>query len=298
MSHTSTIVVRLSGGLGNQLFQYALGRSLYLSGGRRVLYDLDFFERKEGDHIKRSYGLGHFGVECERASSWDIAHARHRGSWIRRTLHAIRPGLAPERPVNDTPDMRFDPAILAIKGSAYLDGYWQSEHYFDRIADQLRSELTRWEPGDARTNEWASIIGSVMAVSLHVRRGDYVSHRAAMEHFVTCDVGYYAAAMEFMQQRIPDIHFFVFSDDHDWARDHLPRSSAISFVDHTGPDTAHHDVRLMSLCRHHIIANSSLSWWGAWLGRTSEQNVVAPRFWFKDPMINAGFQLPPSWTRI
>lgn len=291
-------VVRLNGGLGNQLFQYALGRSIQLRTGASVRYDLGFFEQGVGPHVQRHFALAPFKLSCERASERQIELAKHRGSRIRAWMHAIHPRLAPEQPVLDRPDMRFNPGLLRLERDAYIDGYWQSERYFSDVAAQLREDLALREAPVNENARLADLIGQCNAVSVHVRRGDYVTHPISSSHHAPCSAAYYAHAMRHQLEASPDAHFFVFSDDHAWARAHLRPSAPIIFVDHNGAAAAHEDLRLMSLCNHHIIANSSLSWWGAWLNPAPTRRVIAPMQWFRDPALDPPDLIPSTWTRI
>lgn len=292
-------VVRLTGGLGNQLFQYALGRAIALSTGAVVRYDLGFFEQVAGAHVPRTFALAPFKLRCEHASTRQIALAKQQGSAFRLMLHGIHPRLAPEHTVLDHPDMRFDPGVLRLAHPAYIDGYWQSERYFIDIADRLREDLVLREAPSGENARMAGLIsGSTNAVSVHVRRGDYVSHPISSSHHLICGADYYASAMQRMLEAFPDASFFVFSDDLAWCRAHLRTEAPISFMEHNGNDAAHEDMRLMSLCRHHIIANSSLSWWGAWLNASPAKQVIAPLRWFRDPSLDPPDLVPAAWIRM
>ncbi len=292
----STLVVRLNGGLGNQLFQYALGRALK-SLGHTVRFDLSFFDQGPGLHVQRPYELGVFNMNVDRATTADIRLARHQGSALRAALAAVHPRLAPDRPVMERADFTFDPAVLRISHDAYLDGYWQTEKYFTNIADELRQDLTFRMSAEGRNAELAKRIERVQAVSIHVRRGDYISHPAAMAHFVACDPAYYRAATDRMQERVPNAHFFLFSDDIGWARENIRTSAPLEVIDHNSGATSYEDMRLMAHCRHHIIANSSFSWWGAWLDRHPRKQVIAPRLWLRDGRPTNDL-IPSSWIRL
>jgi len=292
----STLVVRLNGGLGNQLFQFALGRTL-MSMGHTVRYDLSFFEQSPGLHVQRPYELGVFNAKIERASTADIRLAKHEGSILCAALAAIHPRLAPERPVKELADFTFDPAILRIDHDAYLDGYWQTEKYFTSIADELRQVLTFRKAAEGPNAEVAQRIMRTLAVSIHVRRGDYVSHPAAKAHFVTCEPAYYSAAIERIVQRIPEAHFFLFADDIGWARENIRTGPPLEFIEHNTAASSFEDMRLMALCRHHIIANSSFSWWGAWLDQHPDKLVIAPRRWLRDGS-STNDLIPLSWTLL
>jgi len=291
-------VVRLTGGLGNQLFQYALGRSIQLRTGAMLRYDLGFFEQGPGAHVQREFALSPFRLTCERANEQQISLAKHRGSRVRALLHGVHPRLAAERPVRDRPDMRFNPKVLRLEHDAYLDGYWQSERYFSDMAEQLREDLSLRDAPSGENARLAGAIKDCNAVSVHVRRGDYVTHPISSSHHATCSAEYYVRAMNRLVGSAPVDCFFVFSDDPEWSRANLRSTAPITFVDHNGNDAAHEDLRLMSICRHHIIANSSLSWWGAWLNPSPTKQVIAPKLWFLDPAMDPPDLIPDTWTRI
>jgi hypothetical protein len=193
---------------------------------------------------------------------------------------------------------RFNPAILRLTDNISLDGYWQSEKYFSDIAPVIRSDFTvRVEP-EGLNREVASVINGCNAISIHFRRGDYVTDAKIAARHGACTNDYFIKAVELIKARVERPHFFVFSDDPAWVREHFTIPHTMTLVDHNGPDKAHEDLRLMSLCRHHIIANSSFSWWGAWLNPRPDKIVIAPLRWFNDPTVDTSDLIPESWLRI
>jgi hypothetical protein len=178
---------------------------------------------------------------------------------------------------------------------SYLHGYWQSERYFAAHADTLRHDLRIVTPPSPENAEMARQIAAAPSVSLHVRRGDYLQSGA----YAACSGDYYRAALHLVAEAAgltPTI--FVFSDDPAWARDHLDLPFAKVVVDFNGRDTDYEDLRLMSLCRHNVIANSSFSWWGAWLNRHPGKVVVAPKRWFADKHLQNPDLLPAGWLSL
>lgn len=266
------VVVRLRGGLGNQLFQYAAGRAVSLRSGLPLSLDASAFE---SDGL-RAYRLGHFGVVQQFASETEIA--RLAGPRLLRRLGRFAP-LRPRHWVEER-HFHFDPDILRIRSPVYLSGYWQSEKYFSDVAHQLRSELRVTSAPDETNAKWLGRIGSTESVALHVRRGDYVANARARRLHGLCGVDYYRAAIGELTRRFRAPRFFVFSDDLQWAADNLASAGDLEFVDANGPGRDCEDLRLMSRCRHHVIANSTFSWWGAWLAQHPAQVVIAPRSWF------------------
>ena len=178
---------------------------------------------------------------------------------------------------------------------SYLHGYWQSEKYFAAIADRIRADFSFPEFTNTQNADMAARIQGSNAISLHVRRGDYV----ALAAHVLCDQAYYEAALARVLEGLegtPTV--FVFSDDPDWAKENLPLPCEKVVVDFNGPDTDFEDMRLMTLCQHNIIANSSFSWWAAWLNQNPEKRVTGPAQWFGDPKLHNPDILPDSWHRI
>jgi hypothetical protein len=140
--------------------------------------------------------------------------------------------------------------------------------------------------------------GEESAVSIHVRRGDYVSDAGTNRFHGTCSVDYYHDAVDRISGFAPASHFFVFSDGIDWAKENLRLRQPVTYVDFNDGEKNYEDLRLMSLCKHHIIANSSFSWWGAWLNPNPDKIVIAPKKWFNDPSINTDDLIPNSWLRL
>jgi hypothetical protein len=194
---------------------------------------------------------------------------------------------------------QFDPKILDLPGDIYLEGYWQSEKYFRDCEDVIRKELSVKIPMSSPNEEMAhGIAGEESAVSIHVRRGDYVSDAGTNRFHGTCSVDYYRDAADRISGFAPASHFFLFSDGIDWAKENLRLRQPVTYVDFNDGEKNYEDLRLMSLCKHHIIANSSFSWWGAWLNPNPDKIVIAPKKWFNDPSINTDDLIPKSWLRL
>jgi hypothetical protein len=172
----------------------------------------------------------------------------------------------------------FDPAFAALGAQTYLVGYWQSARYFADIAGAIRHELRLPREPNVANAHWLARIAEVDAVCVHVRRGDYLL-APHFQHHGLCSVEYYRGAMTLVRDSRLGVRFFVFSDDWGWARQHFAGDD-VTVVEANGPEAGQDELRLMSACRHHILANSSLSWWAAWLAAGDGQIVIAPRPWF------------------
>lgn len=290
----STITVRLIGGLGNQLFQYAAARALALRHEAQVKLDLSGFE----SYGLRRYELDAYPIVAGIATPEEVAaidaHQPASGL-LDRVLARLRP-----RPAQHyrEPHYHYDPELARQSLPIFMDGYWQSERYFIDAADVIRQELTPREVLDPNNAAVAADIGKVNAVSLHVRRGDYVSNSHTNSYHGVCTLDYYRAAVAYIRDKVAEPHLFVFSDDHDWTRDNLKLDLPTTYVVANAADRGFRDMQLMSLCRHHVIANSSFSWWGAWLNPSPAKIVVAPAMWFAASTNDTKDLVPAGWVRL
>lgn len=285
------ILVHLSGGLGNQMFQYALGRRLSLERKVPLVLDTGSFAR---DRL-RDFELDQFQIAGKVASPFLARLARPwPQSWNGRKRFFRWPGL----PVVKERDFPFDPVVLECPRWARLDGYWQTERYFADTADRIRADFQLREPIGSSHRDLLQRIEAANSVSVHVRRGDYVSDAATNEYHGTCSPAWYEQAMSAMAERVEKPAFFVFSDDPAWARDNLPKRWPIVFIDPQPAGREAADMHLMAACRHHIIANSSFSWWGAWLDPRSDKQVIAPQRWFNKAAKDTRDLIPPGWVRL
>jgi Glycosyl transferase family 11 len=283
------IATRLMGGLGNQMFQYAAGRRLAIKRGVELVLDLSYLANQPRGDVPRHFELDCFHIVGKHTD--ELADEGHAQTVLRRLL---RRSDGPHR-LKET-GARFQSAVLDAPDNTLLVGYWQSEKYFEDEEAQIRRDFTFAVPMSPAKSALATTIGE-NAVSLHIRRGDYVSHPASSTFHGVLPLEYYDRAAAVIAERIDDPHFFVISDDPGWCRTHVKLPSATTFVGDT-PGPGHEDMQLMSLCRHHVIANSSFSWWGAWLNEHADKIVVAPRRWFTDEAHDARDLVPESWIRI
>lgn len=297
------IFTKLNGGLGNQLFQYAAARRLAIHHRASVKLDVSYLVSREQRITHRNYALGPFKINATFASPLEISEiSGHRKNLKQSILILIRKalGLSRYRPncLNEE-HFHFCQEILCAPDNIYLVGFWQSERYFIDVSKQIRSDLRLKTPLTGKNQKVARQIQSNdRSVFIHIRRGDYVSHPDVNKLNGICDLNYYKKSLEQLVSLIGKPHLFVFSDDPRWARENLQWPYPITFVDHNGPDDAHEDLRLMSLCRHAIIANSTFSWWGAWLIERSDKIIFAPRKWFATSQHDTKDLLPESWRIV
>ena len=286
------IVFHSMGGLGNQMFQYATARRIAHALGVEVVVDTSWHRRRILNTTLRPFELGRFAVDLR-----ELRPSEAFWAFPITNRYLSRLPLPSRWKVRRERGRAFDEAVLRCGPDTFLYGYWQSPLYFQDIRELLVREFQPLDPpaaADARVLEAAA---SSESVFVHVRRGDYVSLPAAAQHHGTCGLDYYAAALQMVSLHVRDPVFFVFSDDPELTRANLKFDAKVIHVNHNGPAAAHQDLRLMTACRHAVIANSSFSWWGAWLGTSESRIVIAPRKWFVASEVNSDL-FPPSWQLI
>jgi hypothetical protein len=293
------IISRLNGGLGNQLFQYAMGRRTAHITSLPLKLDIEKFK----DCGLRTYRLNHFNIDASIATRGDklSLHILRRKDPI-ALLHAILDKFRPihrQRLIHE-PTFRFQPKLLKIAGSTYLDGDWQSPKYFEDIDSILRQEITIKTPlGERDHVAEQEILATPDSVSVHVRRGDLVSDPQTNQMHGTIKFDYYRETLLQMVKKRSNPIFFLFSDEPAWAIEHLPTENLdIRPVDHNGTDKDYADLHLMSQCRHHILANSTFSWWAAWLAKYPDKIVLYPKNWFRAGHHDPADLFPSSWHSI
>lgn len=268
------ILARIKGGLGNQLFCYAAARRLALVNSAELVIDaVTGFAR---DHqYKRKYALDHFHIPVRKATPVERLEPFERyrrgvKKWIAR-----RKSFS-ERSYLEQESLEFDERLLTFKvsGCVYLDGFWQSEGYFKDVEQTIRADLRIVPPGDILNQRMAEEIRDSQAVALHVRWFDAPGSSAA--HNVAAD--YYQRAIALAESKLQSPRYFLFSDNPEAARTKLtlPEGRVIFVCHNLDEENAYADLWLMSQCRHFITANSTFSWWGAWLGETHNSMVITP----------------------
>lgn len=304
MTKEKKIIIRLSGGLGNQMFQYALGRNLAEKNNAALILDISSFETDSSD-TKRHFSLDSFNISAKKATIIDIQSvgipntsnkslSGKIGRRFFRTIEYFRP--LREKIFVIEPYFAFCPDILEVRSSCYLSGVWQSEKYFKDIEGLIRKEFTLRNKPSIETGNWMEKVSGCNSVSLHIRRGDYVNIPKTNQFHGVCSLEYYDEAMALITQKIANPVFFVFSDDIGWVKENLKTSRSMFYVsDNAVPD--YEELIIMSKCKHHIIANSSFSWWGAWLNENPGKIVIAPERWFAGDTDTKDL-IPASWIRL
>ena len=267
------IVVGLKGGLGNQLFQYALGRRLAIEHGCPLILD----DRALHSDPLRNFALNQFQINQPLAKP--LSYPLHGVGAHLNPLYRSLP-FTQSLTIANEKGFAFDPQVLEYESGTYLNGYWQSEHYFLPIRQTLLTDLALAKPLSTEQSKLAEQIVGVNAVSLHIRRGDYVSDSITNSYHGLCNLNWYHRAVNTIAQDVSNPHFYIFSDDYEWATKNLQLSHSNHFIEPQQDGHESIDMHLMSLCQHNIIANSSFSWWGAWLNQNLQKRGIAPANWF------------------
>ncbi len=291
------VIANIIGGLGNQMFQYAAARALALEKGTSCSLDVsDFANYKlhQGFELQRVFGCplpSASSAEVRAVLGWQSSPLMRR-LLAKPTMSAFRRrGLVIE------PHFNYWQGLKDVPEDSYLIGYWQSERYFRDAAQTIREDFTFRNPMSAPNAALVEQIRRVDAVSLHVRRGDYVRNPKTTANHGLCSLDYYQAAIQYVAERVDAPFFFIFSDDPTWVKNNLKIEFPCQYIDHNQGAESYNDMRLMSLCQHHIIANSSFSWWGAWLNPGIDKIVVAPQKWFANAN-DVSDLVPSEWIRI
>ncbi len=295
------IIANLVGGLGNQMFQYACARALAAELKLPLKVIVDMFG---------AYTSFHNGLELERVFSMKLDVARPAdlrcmvgalrvAPRLRRALAAkMFSRLRGARFIAEPHYRYWNELLDRARSGGYLQGYWQSERYFLKQADIIRSDFRFRQQPAGRNAELVHTLLNSVAISIHVRRGDYVSNAKTLATHGICVPEYYFNAIDSLRQRVPNARLFAFSDDPKWVAEVLtPRYPDLVLIEHNIGEDSYNDMRLMSLCRHHVIANSSFSWWGAWLNTHLDKIVIAPRRWFATDTDTRDL-IPSSWERM
>jgi hypothetical protein len=287
------IITKIIGGLGNQMFQYALGKNLAERNNMELKLDISDFEGY-GWH---DYSLKSLNTKGSIATKKEVAKLKKykRKSGLISFFH--NKFIADDSIYIKETDFNFNPEILNVKKSVYLDGNWQSAKYLTDIEDTIRKEFTPRSPLSSVAKETGEKMGE-SSISLHIRRGNYVTNKKVAAVLGSCSLDYYQRAISKAVEGLNNPEIFVFSDDIEWVKENLKTPHKMIFV--SGYDLKDwEELALMSMCRRHITSNSTFSWWGAWLNPRKDKVVVTPSIpWFKDPKLANRDIVPSSWIQI
>lgn len=283
------IIVKLHGGLGNQMFQYALGRNLSLLHGVPFKIDSSYMEKE--NQSARTLRINGFKTLLDEAT--ENESKAYRGT-VQKILDHIRPD-SKRKKILELP-ANFDSTVLE-RADGYFVGHWNDERYFKASETIIRKDFELKRP----LGIFAQIIAERILlepepISVHIRRGDYVSIPKIADAHGTLPLSYYEQAMKIIFEKSNGAHFFISSDDIAWAKENFPKRYPVTFV--SSPEiTDYEELTLMSLCKHHIIANSTFSWWGAWLNQNPNKIVCAPLAWRKN-ISEAENPALPEWLKF
>jgi hypothetical protein len=290
-------ICELTGGLGNQLFQYAAARALCIREGR-TLY---FAWHLSRGNTARSFMLDHYQLGSQVHPS-PLARSVLRRLGMRSPLSDRKAGRLWRRlrfRLDRLVEPRFSFAELHSEGEGVvLEGYFQSWRYFIEQERDIRAGLTLRHPLTGEQGKLLRQIESENALCLHVRRGDYVTNPVNVAYHGALDLSYYQAALAALGPAAVGATLYVFSDDPTWSREHIKLDRPTVFVEPSQPEQPWEDLRLMAACRHFVVANSSFSWWGAWLASHPDKRVIAPKRWFAGAEHDTRDLCPPDWIRL
>jgi|APSaa5957512535_1039671.scaffolds.fasta_scaffold37831_2 hypothetical protein len=271
------IITRVMGGLGNQMFQYAIAKSIAKKNNDEFKLDLSFYSNQDF----RQYELDRFLIKGSVATSAGCAKLRGNEGLVYKVKKRL--GFKMQRPKSyvfehELYATKFQKHIFENTESMYLDGYWQNEEYFKNIHNEIFQDFTLKNSLNREVKKLLKEIKTSCSVSLHVRRGDYMQNIHTNSVHGTCGLEYYQEAVKYMQEKFKSSIFYIFSDDINWCKENFEFVESKVFVDNT--KSAFDDLELMKNCKHNIIANSTFSWWGAWLNINKNKIVVAPKIWW------------------
>ncbi|RYY08114.1 MAG: alpha-1,2-fucosyltransferase [Sphingobacteriaceae bacterium] len=300
------VITKLVSGLGNQLLQYAMGKQLAIARNVPLRLDVSFFE----DQDLRSYKLNNFNINAKIASDAEIEPFRkninayqklhQQTSFYAKVYRNLEPLVFPKHTKNYFKESTWwilEPEIYKTPSDIYIEGYWQHYKYYENLKPLILEELTLKKQLDDNAQNWLTSIKSDQgSVAVHIRRGDYVSDPGANYLMGVLPVNYYNKAISYIKQKVSNPTFYFFSDDLDWVK-HNIQTDASNFYVNGNLDYV--DLNLMRHCNHQIIANSTFSWWGAFLNRNPDKIVVAPQQWSPREDVNRNIHLQfPDWIKL
>lgn len=266
------IIIYLNDGLGNQMFQFALFRKLQALGRDICIYDFDLRgtrAKHNGLELESVFALSYKQLSKKEFRRYDTSNLVNH--IIRKILYEKKYSIYEEEMLS------FKEEIFSMDNIC-LKGYWQSEKYFQNIENQIRKDFVFPPLEDKKNNYILEQISNSNSIALHVRRGDYILPKYENVFGCICNEEYYKKSIEYMKERVEKPKFFVFSNDIKWCKDNLPDDNFI-YVEGNSKKKSYIDMQLMASCKHQIIANSSFSWWSAWLNANIDKIVVCPTKW-------------------
>lgn len=297
------IIVRLQGGLGNQLFQYAFGYAMSRRYDVPLVLDASLYSLKNfGTDTPREYKLDNFNIKADvRDRPIGLAGRLLSSRYFRGILGiSQKPGF--KLPINliEERSMAYEERPY-FPPSTYYSGFFQSERYFKEFESEIRKQLTLSKAASPEFESFRRLIETAnesrISVAIHIRRGDFLTHPDSLKNIGFAPLDYFEKAISFFENKFPNVSFFVFSDDVEWAKTNIAASSPIIYVSNPALSDCE-ELMLMSYCGHNIISNSTFSWWSAWLNKNKNKIVVRPNRWFNNPSWSSKDLLPDSWISM
>ena len=275
MKNSDNIIVKLNGRLANQMFEWAFAKVLSKKSGNTVLID-----DSEETLKLNCFNLISDLKSVEKPLFYKIFRKLIPFRNLRNKLTALN--FDKMEIVEEESFCRFEQKLLEISQPSYIKGFFQSEKYFKDIREDLLKDFSLKIELNEQNKNILNNIKSTNSVSMHFRRGDYTKKRVA-DKYGSCSVEYYKNAVKTIAERISEpVTLFIFSDDINWVKNSVKFDCETVYVDINSGKQGYFDLELMKNCKHNIIANSSFSWWGAWLNENKDKIVVAPKYWMKD----------------
>lgn len=287
-------IVNILGGLGNQMFEYAMYLALKDAHPQEEIRCCTRSFRGYGLH--NGYELERiFGIKVKEASLWQLAKLAYP-FWNYRSWQVMHHCLPKRKSMSRSlPQIPFNQKEVKREDSVFYDGYWQNEDYFKHVRQNILAAFEFPKMEDEHNKKLGKMLKSANSVSCHVRRGDYLKD----PNMCVCTPDYYALAVKKMNELAnPDL-YCIFSDDIEWCKDNLAslcEGKIIIYVDWNKGENSFRDMQLMSLCKHNIIANSSFSWWGAWLNTNRSKVIISPEKWMKEDIVNS--PICKDWVKV
>ena len=291
------IITNIIGGIGNQMFQYAAGRSLALNNDAQLFLDVNDFKSY---YLHNGFELNRvFNISANLATPDSINYFIPLSSVriIKKYILKIPFNFFKYKGVAFNLSSKYFPKFDKLGVNTYLFGYWQSEKYFKIWENEIRNDFKFRDDLHGLNHQISLSMKKSQSVSLHIRRGDYITNSKTQSVMETCSLDYYLRAINCIQSQIHNPLFFIFSNDIEWAKKNLHLNYNFVYIDHNHGPNSYRDMHLMSLCKHHIIANSSFSWWGAWLNPSPQKIVIAPKVWFRNNSEDDDL-IPEDWVRL
>ena len=281
------------------MFQYAFGKQLAMQNNTQLVLALSYIQSKlpfKKWATPMQYELDVFNLHTQLETN--IFQADYLYPFA-KTEHIFR-NFRNKQKLNVLSEKQFEfnPAYLHTQDNTYVIGNFQSEKYFSAIQNEMRKDFQFKKPLETENEQWKKKIENGHSISLHIRRSDYLSIAKNASKFSQLSLQYYQDAIKYISAKIDNPVFFIFSDDSEWVKANVKTDFQMHFIDNNKGKNNYRDMQLMSYCKHNIIANSTFSWWGAWLNNNQDKLVIAPNAWFTDVSINSQDILPTKWIKL